>query len=103
MSVPRQGEVWWAETEERRRPVLVVTRTEAIEVLTAIVVAPVTRTIRGIPTEIALGDAEGLPVECVASFDNVQRIRRSSLTERIGALGSRRREICLTLDALADC
>ena len=55
MSVPRQGEVWWAETEQARRPVLVVTRSEAVEVLIGIVVAPVTRTVRGIPTEIPLG------------------------------------------------
>ena len=103
MSVPRQGEIWWAETEEKRRPVLVVTRTEAVPVLTAIVVAPVTRTVRTIPTEIALGDAEGLAVECAASFDNLQRIRRSSLTQRVGTLGPRRKQICLALAALADC
>jgi mRNA interferase MazF len=67
------------------------------------VVAPVTRTVRGIPTEIALGEAEGLPVECAASFDNLQRIRRSALTERVGDLGSRRQRICSALQALADC
>jgi mRNA interferase MazF len=103
VSVPRQGEIWWAETEERRRPVLVVTRSEAVPVLTGIVVAPVTRTIRDIPTEIRLGEAEGLPVECAASFDNLQRIRRSALTERVGDLGSQRQRICAALRALADC
>ena len=103
MSVPRQGEIWWAETEEKRRPVLVVTRSEAVEVLTGIVVAPVTRTVREIPTEIGLGQAEGLAVDCVASFDNLQRIRRSALVERVGELGSRREQICVALRALADC
>jgi mRNA interferase MazF len=103
VSVPRQGEIWWAETEEKRRPVLIVTRTEAVPVLTAIVVAPVTRTVRTIPTEIALSDAEGLGVECAASFDNLQRLRRSSLTQRVGTLGPRRDQICLALAALADC
>ena len=39
MSFPRQGEIWWAETEDTRRPVLVVTRSEAVPVLTGIVVA----------------------------------------------------------------
>jgi mRNA interferase MazF len=100
---PRQGEIWWAETEEKRRPVLVVTRSGPIPVLTGIVVAPVTRTFRGISTEIRLGVADGLPVECVASFDNLQRIRRSALTERVGDLGSRREEICAALRVLADC
>ncbi len=103
MSGPRQAEIWWAETEEKRRPVLVVTRTEAVPVLTGLVVAPVSRTIREIPTEVPLGEAEGLPVDCVASFDNLQRIRRSALTERIGGLGPRRQQIWAALQALADC
>jgi mRNA interferase MazF len=81
----------------------VVTRSEAVDVLTAVVVAPVTRTIRGIPTEIRLGPEEGLGRECVASFDNLQRVRRSVLTDRIGDLGVRAHEICAALEALADC
>ncbi len=103
MSPPRQGEVWWAEVEEKRRPVLIVTRSEAVDVLSSIVVAPVTRTVRDIPTEIALGEPEGLPVECAASFDNLQRVRRSSLARRAGDLGVRQQEICTALRALADC
>jgi mRNA interferase MazF len=99
----RQGEIWWAETEEKRRPVLVVTRSEAVSVLTSIVVAPVTRTVRDIPTEVCLSEREGLPVECAASFDNLQRVKRSALTERAGDLGPRRKEICSALRALADC
>ena len=101
--LPRQGEVWWAEAETKRRPVLVVTRSEAIPVLTGIVVAPVTRTTRDIPTEIPLGESEGLPVACAASFDNLQRIRRSALTERIGAVDPGRPAVCTALRALADC
>ena len=104
MSVPAQGEVWWAEAEAKRRPVLVVTRSEAVPVLTWVVVAPVTRTVRGIPTEVPLGAEEGLPAPCAAAFDNVQPLRRSFLTERVGRLGdSRRTEICRALAALADC
>lgn len=103
MSVPRQGEIWWAETEDMRRPVLVVTRSEAVSVLAAIVVAPVTRTVRSIPTEIRLGPEEGLAVECAASFDNLQRVRRAVLTSRAGELGPRRLEVCGALRALADC
>jgi mRNA interferase MazF len=103
VSVPRQGEIWWAETEGERRPVLVVTRSEAVPALTGIVVAPITRTVRRIATEIALGPDEGLGVECVASFDNLQRVRRSTLTERAGELGIRASELCSTLRALADC
>ena len=103
MSIPRQGEIWWAETEEKRQPVLVVTRSEAVAVLNGIVVAPVTRTVREIPTEIRLGLDQGLPVDCAASFDNLQRVRRSALTERVGDLGMRKDEICSALRVLADC
>lgn len=103
MSVPRQGEIWWAQAEDKRRPVLVVTRSEAVEVLTGIVVAPISRTIRDIPTEIALGRDEGLTIECAATFDNLQRILRSALIDRAGDLGARRDLICGALKALADC
>jgi len=104
LSAPRQGEVWWAEAEDKRRPVLVVTRSDAIPVLRRLVVAPVTRTVRGIPTEVALGEGEGLSADCAASFDNLQPINRHLLTERVGALALERRgEVCRALDALADC
>ena len=103
MRIPRQGEIWWAEVEDMRRPVLVVTRSEAVGVLTGIVVAPVTRTIRRIQTEVRLGADEGLAVECVASFDNLQRVRRTALTEKAGELGPRSDEVCGALRALADC
>jgi mRNA interferase MazF len=101
---PMQGEIWWAEAEDKRRPVLVVTRSDAVPVLTWVIVAPVTRTIREIPTEVRLGPSHGLPDECVASFDNLQPIRRSFLTQRAGELQiDELDEICLALQALADC
>lgn len=103
MSIPRQGEIWWAQAEDKRRPVLVVTRSEAVGVLKGIVIAPISRTVRGIPTEIHIGRDEGLELDSAASFDNLQRILRSALTERTGDLGVRREEICGALRALADC
>lgn len=71
--------------------------------LRAIVVAPLTRTVRDIPTELRLGADEGLGVECVASFDNLQRISRTALTHKASDLGQRRHEACAALLALADC
>ncbi len=103
MVIPHQGDIWWAEAEDKRRPVLVVTRTEAIPVLSWILVAPVTRTIRDIPTEIRLDQEHGIDMPCVASFDNLQPIRKTFLTSRIGSLPSPRQEICRTLAAMADC
>jgi len=96
--------VWWAEAEDKRRPVLIVTRDEAIPVLHRLVVAPVTRTIRDIPTEVVLGRDEGLTVACAASFDNLQPVNRHLLTERVGALpNDRASEVCRALASLADC
>jgi mRNA interferase MazF len=104
VSSPTQGEIWWAEAEDKRRPVMVVTRDQAIPILTWIVVAPVTRTVREIPTEVSLGEAEGLPGPCAASFDNLQPVRRSFLTRRVGRLDAARRgDLCRALSALADC
>lgn len=101
---PTQGEIWWAEAQDKRRPVLIVTRSDAVPVLTWIVVAPVTRTIRQIPTEVRLGPEHGLPDECVASFDNLQPIRRSFLTQRVGGLRIEEHgEIGRALHSLADC
>lgn len=80
-----------------------MTRSEAVPVLTRIVIAPVTRTVRSIPTEILLGPGEGLTIECVASFDNLQPIAVRFLTERVGTLAMARQQICHALAALADC
>jgi len=103
-ATPTQGEIWWAEAEDKRRPVLVVTRSDVVTMLTWIIVAPVTRIIRRIPTEVALGAMHGLPDDCVASFDNLQPIRRTFLTQRVGELGIEElNEICRALRALADC
>ena len=101
---PRQGEIWWAEGRDKRRPVLVVTRSDAIPALARITVAPVSRTIRGIPTEIPLDENDGLGEPCGASFDNLALAPTRSLTTRIGdASPSRRAQICRALAALADC
>jgi mRNA interferase MazF len=80
-----------------------VSRSEAIPVLGWIVVAPLTRTVRGIPTEIALDQTHGVDTPCVASFDNLQPIRKAFLTSRAGALPFARATICRTLAAMADC
>lgn len=103
MVTPVQGDIWWAEAEGKRRPVLVVTRSEATPVLTWIVVAPITRTIRHIPTEISLDREHGVDFPCAASFDNLQPIRKTFLNGRIGSLPFPRGAICRALAALADC
>jgi mRNA interferase MazF len=100
-----RGEVWWGEFPEAgRRPFLVMTRSGAIPVLTSVLAAPVTRTVRGIPTELALGPDDGMPVDCAASFDNLRVVPRANLTERICALASGRlEEACAALRNAVDC
>jgi mRNA interferase MazF len=102
---PTRGEVWWGEIADvGRRPYLVLTRDLAIPVLRRVVVAPVTKTIRGIPSELPLGREEGLDIDCVASMDNVLTLSKSVLVKRIGSLrGERRREVCSALAAAFDC
>jgi len=88
----------------KRRPVLVVSRNEAIPALNNVVVAPVTSTLRDIPTCVPVGPDEGIDHDSVASFDNLAAVPKSVLTTRLGSLGTwRRRLICSALDALADC
>jgi mRNA interferase MazF len=95
--------VWCAEDEGKRRPVLIVSRDVSAVHLNRVIVAPVTRTVRSIPTEIALGADEGLDVECAASFDNLGAQPVAMLTRRIGRLHDARGRICHALTALADC
>ncbi|MCC5950906.1 MAG: type II toxin-antitoxin system PemK/MazF family toxin [Acidimicrobiia bacterium] len=88
----------------KRRPVLVVSRDDVIPVVNNVVVAPVTSTIRDIPTCIPVGPDEGLDHDSVATFDNLAAVPKSVLTIRLGSLGATgRRRICDALDAMADC
>lgn len=100
-----QAELWLMETPNRkRRPVLVVSRDDAIPVLDNIVVAPVTSTVRDIPTCIRVGPENGIDRESVASFDHLAAVPKSVLSRRLGQLGlGRRQRICEALGALADC
>lgn len=68
-----RGDVIWADLGQPagRRPVCVLTRDAAIEVLTAVTCAPITRMIRGIQSEVEVGPAEGLPQPSVISCDNL--------------------------------
>jgi mRNA interferase MazF len=102
---PSRGDVWWAEEPDLgRRPVLVLTRDRAIDVLTFVLVAPVTRTVRGIPTEVPLGEVDGMPSPCAVTLDNVRTIRRSLLTSRITALSATTMQrACDALAIAVDC
>ncbi|MGH8993079.1 MAG: type II toxin-antitoxin system PemK/MazF family toxin [Acidimicrobiia bacterium] len=104
MSEPERGEVWWGEIAAvGRRPFLVMTRNAAIPVLNSVLAAPVTRRVRGIPTELVLGPEDGMPVECAASFDNLRVVPKANLVERLCVLDSRLPEACRALRDAVDC
>lgn len=99
-----RGELWWGETpDEKGRPFLVVSRDASNQVMQRVLVAPVTRRVRGLPSELEVGAAEGLPVESVASFDNLRPFPQAMLVRRLGALGPRAHEICRAASAALDC
>jgi mRNA interferase MazF len=86
--LPRRGEVWLADIPgDKIRPILVMTRTAVIRHLHSVIAAPVTSTIRSIPSEVPLGFTEGLLHDSVANFDNTQLVPKAQLIRRIGNLG----------------
>ena len=87
-----RGDVCWYtfKTPDKRRPVLILARDSAIGVLNAVTVAPITLTIRSIPTEVILTEADGLPNTCAANLDNLQTVPKSNIGARIARLTSRK-------------
>ncbi len=84
----RRGDLYLAALPQPvgRRPVLLVTRSAAIAVRSAVTVAPVTRTVRGIASEVPLDATHGLRTTSVANCDSLQTIPKSALGRRLGTL-----------------
>ena len=83
-----RGDICWYrfKTPDKRRPVLILTRNSAIAVLNSVTIAPITSTIRSIPTEVVLTEDDGMPNTCAANFDNLQTVPKSNLGDRIARL-----------------
>ena len=92
-----QGDVYWYtfRAPDKRRPVLILTRNSAIYFLTGIAVAPITTTIRGIPSEVVLTPAkDGVLTDCAVNADNIQTIQKANLGAYITHLSlDRMREV----------
>ncbi len=84
----RRGDVFWAKfpSPVGRRPVVLVSRAEAYAIKTRFTVVAITSTVRGIPTEVRLGPAQGLPKVGVANADELVTIPTTMLEERISTL-----------------
>ena len=88
----RRGEIWWAELEPPagRRPVVLLSRNEAYNVRSLIIVAPVTTRIRHIPSEVPLGVDDGMPQDCVANLDTITTIPKDCLQSRLSVLSTKK-------------
>lgn len=80
----KRGEVHWYrfDSPDKRRPVVILSRDSAIEYLSEVTIAPVTSTIRDIPSEVLLSKEDGMPRDCAANLDHIQTVSKS----RVGAL-----------------
>ncbi len=101
----RRGEVWFAATPGGARPVLVLTRDPAADRIDSIVVAALTRTRRGLVSELSLSAAgDGVPTDCVVNFDNVHTLPRDRFRRLVTTLSpSRMAQACRVLAAATGC
>jgi mRNA interferase MazF len=88
----RRGEIRWYTfaAPDKRRPVLLLTRDAVIDSLNEIIVAPATRTIRGLATEVVVGEPEGMPTICALNLDHVGVAQRSRLGLLLATFPERR-------------
>ena len=101
----QRGEVWFAATSGGDRPVLVLTRDPVAARIGSVVVAALTRTRRGLVSELDLtAAADGVPTDCVVNFDNIHTVPRRRLRHRVTTLSpGRLAEACRTLAAATGC
>lgn len=100
----QRGEIWFARTPGGDRPVLVLTRDPVADRIGAVVVAALTRTRRGLASELILTTADGVPTESVVNFDNIHTISREAFRRRVTTLPPpRMADVCRTLQAATGC
>ena len=88
----RRGEIRWYRFQlpDKKRPVLILTRESALGFLREVTVAPITSTIREIPSEVALTPADGVPRECAVNLDHVQTVPIARIGQVIATLPAHR-------------
>jgi len=89
---------------DKQRPVVVLTRDSAIAYLSIVTVAPITSTIRGIPSEVALNEADGMQGPCAINLHNVVTVSKSNLGRRVASLTPERmKQLCGALGFALGC
>ena len=103
---PQRGEIWLYtfKPPDKRRPVVILTRQSVLPLLRTAVVAPVTSTIRGLPSEVPVGLDEGLKQPSVVNLDWVQTVEQRLLTHYVGSLGEAgMAKVCRALSIATGC
>jgi mRNA interferase MazF len=99
----RRCDVWLARLD-KVRPVIILSRDPMGRVLSAVIGAPVTSTVRGLSTEVRVGPGDGVRMQSVANLDNLQLVSRAKLARRVGrARASTMTKICDALAIAAGC
>ena len=89
---------------DKKRPVIVLTRSSAISYLSTVTVAPITSTIRGVPSEVVLSDEDGMKAPCAVNLHNLVTVSQERLGKRITQLrSSRMAEICAAIRFALGC
>ena len=102
----RRGEIWryHFKAPDKTRPVVVLSRPDAIGLLHTVMVAPVTSTVRGAPSEVPVGVAEGLKHPSAVNLDHVQTVERARLIGYVGSLAPEKmRAVCRALAIAVAC
>ncbi|MBW1699885.1 MAG: type II toxin-antitoxin system PemK/MazF family toxin [Deltaproteobacteria bacterium] len=101
----KHGEIRWYRFEkpDKKRPVLILTRDSVLEYLGEVTVAPITSTIRNIPSEVFLSKADGMPLDCAVNCDHLQTVSKGKIGALITSLNPSKmaavgRAICFALD-----
>jgi mRNA-degrading endonuclease toxin of MazEF toxin-antitoxin module len=101
----RRGELWQARVGRKKRTVLVLTRSEVLDVRTLVTVAEVTTSIRGLAAEVDVDhDDVGLDRPSVINCDGIHNVTQASLTDRVGEVrdGTMQR-VCSALSYALGC
>lgn len=100
-----RGDVWLADVGRKRRPVLVLTRSEVLDVRALVTVAEITTSARGLAAEVAIDHhIAGLDRESAVNCDGIHTIAQATLTHRVGSVGAGElRQICAAISYALGC
>jgi mRNA interferase MazF len=89
---------------DKKRPVLILTRDSAIGYLSTVTVAPITSTIRGVPSEVVLNEDDGMKSPCAVNLHNAITVSKARLSKRVARLSSSQlNEVCAALRFTLGC